>query len=384
MQMRLGVNARRLAGQRLGIGRYIEYLVKHWQRMLDPADRVVLYVQDSRGTDDLQKPDTVITKQLGPRLTGLLWENVLLPPRADEMDVLFGPSYTMPLMYPGRNVVVIHSLNEAQSGAHPWWYNFTYSQIYRLSAQKADVVIVPSESAKGDVQKFYGIPASKIEIVAEGVDEYFRPVGDEELLRATRRRYLGADRPYILFVGKLSQRRNIPTLMTAFSILKKREKIPHSLLLFGPNHLNLPLQRLVQELEITDSVVQTDGRVENHQELVAVYSAAALYVNASLYEGFSLTLVEAMACGLPVVTVNRAALREIAGDAALLVDEPTADSLADAMARVLKDSDLCQELRAKSVKRARMFRWEDTARRTLDILRRVAVDKFSKKRFYFH
>jgi glycosyltransferase involved in cell wall biosynthesis len=154
--------------------------------------------------------------------------------------------------------------------------------------------------------------------------------------------------------------------------LKKRWHLPHRLLLVGPNHLHLPLGQMATQLGITESLVQTDGRFTDHRELVAIYNAADLYVNPSLYEGFSLTLTEAMACGTPVVTVDRAALREIAGESALLVKDPSADPLAEAMHRVLSESDLRQELRAKGLERARLFRWEDTARGTLDILRRVA------------
>src|SRR5439155_12482961 len=115
---------------------------------------------------------------------------------------------------------------------------------------------------------------------------------------------------------------------------------PHALLLFGPNHLDLPLEELADELAIVDSFVQVDGKVENHAELAAVYSAADLYVSASIYEGFSITLVEALACGTPVVTVDTSAMREIADGAGVLVDQPEPEQLADAIAAVLGDEQL--------------------------------------------
>lgn len=370
--MNCGINARRLAGQRLGIGRYIEYLLKHWVRMALPSDRFSLYVREPLEKNDLQLSEAFMIKLLQPRLTGLLWENLLLSRHAKELDVLFCPSYTMPLRYRGRCVVATHSLNEAQSGTHPWWYKFTYTPWYRLSAQKADRVIVPSQSTKSDIQKYYGIPAHKIDVVPEGVDDSFRPMEDENVLRSIRQRYLGSNRPYILFVGKLSQRRSIPTLMAAFSLLRKRHRIPHALLLVGPNVLGLPLAQLAKDLDITDSLVQTDGRFADHRELIWIYNAADLYVYPSSYDGFSLTLVEALACGTPVLTVNRAALREIASGCALMVEEPTVQALVEAMRRGLFDTELRQDLRAKGLQRARSFRWEDTARRTLEVLRRVA------------
>lgn len=370
--MRLGVNARRLSGQRLGIGRYIEYMVKYWDEMLTPSERVTLYVQEPLPDDGLKLSDAFSVRQLRPRLTGALWENMLLPRRSADLDVLFGPSYTMPLAYRGRSVVAIHSINEIQPGAHPWRYRLTYTPWYRASALKADRVIVPSQSTSADIQRHYGIAPEKIDVVAEGVDDSFVPLDDEELVHATRVRYLGVDRPYILFVGKSSQRRNIPNLMAAFSLLKKRDGIPHHLLLMGPNPLGLPLEEMASDLGITDSFVQTEGRLGSHQEIIAVYNAADLYAYPSTYDGFSLTVVEAMACGLPVVTVDRPAIQEIAGGCALMIDEPTVDALADGMYQVLSDPALGEDLRKKGLERAGTLRWRNTAQQTLDVLRGVA------------
>ena len=370
--MRLGVNALRLSGQRLGIGRYIEYMVKYWGQILLPEDRVTIFVREPLNGNPLQLSGQFEIRQLGPKFTGALWENFMLPPQAKDMDVLFCPSYTMPLMYRGKCVVATHSINEVQKGTHPWWYNLTYLPRYRLSALKADKVIVPSEIVKRLVQEFYGVAAERIEMVPEGAPDFFRPIEDEALLRETRKRYLGVDQPYILFVGKLSQRRNIPALLTAFSMLKKSGKIPHKLLLFGPNVLNQPLEKIVAELGIQDSVVQTDGKIKEHKDIIPIYNAADLYILPSSYEGFSITLVEAMACGVPVITVNRGATREIADGCALMVDDPTPENLAEAMQRGLSDRKLTQELRAKGLQRARSYRYEETARLTLDVLRGVA------------
>jgi glycosyltransferase involved in cell wall biosynthesis len=369
--MRIGVNARRLAGQRLGVARYIEHLAKDWERMLDPAEDLIFFLREQLEPDDL--PDRLEKQVLGSRLDGLLWENVVLPRAARSLDVLFCPGYTVPVTYRGRSVVAIHSINEVQKGTHPWWYHLTYSQIYRSSAKRADRVIVPSQSTLEDIQTHYRLPTEKLVVVPQGADETFQPIDDPEALRATRVRWLGDDHPYLLWVGKLSQRRNIPALLEGFANLKRRNGFPHKLLLMGPNHQNLPLDEITHRLGIADSVVQTDGRVSNHDELALVYNAADLYVNASAYEGFSLTLVEALACGTPVVGVRRAAVAEIADGCAVLVDEPTPEILADAMERALSDESLRQDLRARGLERARGYRVEETARKTLDVLRDVAA-----------
>ncbi len=370
--MRLGVNALRLSGQRLGVGRYIEYMLGYWDSMLARGDRVVVYIREPVDTARLGLSSAFEFKVLASSAKGVFWENFVLPRHSRETDVLFCPSYTVPLTYRGRTVVATHSVNEVQSGTHSWWYNFTYSQRYRLSARKANAVVVPSGSTRQHVHDLYGVSEDKIAVVPQGVDDSFRPLDDETLLRATRRRYLGDDCPYILFVGKLSQRRNIPALVKAFSVVKQRCHIPHRLLLFGPNVSAVPLEKLTAECGVADSVVQTDGKLENHRDIIPVYSAADVFIHPSAYEGFSLTIVEAMACGRPVITVNRGAAKEIVDSAALTVEEPSVPELAIALERVLTDSALRRSLGAKALERAKCFRYEDTARHTLKILRQVA------------
>jgi glycosyltransferase involved in cell wall biosynthesis len=371
--VRLGIDARRLEGQRLGVGRYIEYLLKNWRGMITPADQVQVYVRPPLNGQAMPLGDQFHMRPLRPRLTGLTWETAVLGRRAaDEVDVLFCPSYTAPVGYHGPCVVATHSVNELEPGAHTWWYRFTYGWLHRRSAAKADRVIAPTEATKADIVRHYGVAPDRIAVIPQGADPAFRPLDDDALVRATRRKYTGDERPYVLFAGKLSRRRNIPLLMDAFALLKKRTGLPHRLLLFGPNHLGLPLAERAAELGISDSFVQTDGRVASHGELVAVYNAADLYVFASLHEGFSMTTVEAMACGLPVVAADCPALREVVGTCGWLVERPDADRLADAMAAVLTDAALSREMRRGSLRRAQDFRWDDVARRTLDVLRQVA------------
>ena len=371
--MRIGVSAWRWGGQPLGIGRYIEYLLKFWSRMVQADDRVIIFTHApfDRGLLDLSP--AFAARVLAPKMTNALWENLLLRRAARDLDVLFGPTYTIPLRYRGRSVVAIHSVDEAEPGVHSMWHRLTFSQRYRSSARSADRVIVNSQSTKDRVRDVYGIPADKIDVIWLGVDEAFRPMDDAAAVRATRVRYLGVDRPYILFVGGLSRRRNIPTLLEAFSRLKKRAKVEHHLLLVGPNRADLPLRQLAGQLDIADCVTQIDGVFAAHRELVPIYNAADLFVLPSSSEGFSLTMAEAMSCGTPVITVNRAALGEVAGGYALTIEAPDVELLTAAMERVVGSAETRQQLRARGLERARSFSWEDTARRTLNVLRQVAT-----------
>lgn len=370
--MNFGVNARRLEGQRLGIGRYIEYLLKYWKDMLGPDDSMTLYLREPLKESDGWIADNFETRVLRPKLTGLAWESIVLGPAVKGHDVLFCPSYTVPLTYKGPCVVATHSVNEVQKGTHPLWHEWVYGRIYDISARRADKVIVPSRSVRSDVEKHFNLSPEVMETVTEGADDSFQPVEDESVLEATRMEYFGDNKPYILFVGKFSQRRNIPLLIEAFAALKKRCQLPHHLLLMGPNILNLPLDKLVEDLGVKDDVLITNRIFPKHADLMALYSAADLYAFPSVYEGASNTNVEAMACGVPVVAGNCSAIADIIGEGGLLVDDVSVESFSQAMEKVLLDRGLWADLRAKGLEQSKLHRWSITAKRTFEIMKQVA------------
>jgi glycosyltransferase involved in cell wall biosynthesis len=370
--MHFGVNVRRLEGQRLGIGRYLEYLLRTWQGELGPDERMTLYIRAPLRAEDAWIERSFDVKLLGPSLTGVTWETLAMAPRMKDVDVFFGPSYSLPVGYGGRSVVAIHSLNETTPGAHPWWYHLTYAPLYRHSARKALKVIVPSQSVLDKVHEHYGVAPSRIEIVREGAPDSFAPIEDEDVLLETRRRYTGADDPYILFVGKFSERRNIPLLIRAFAALRADGSLPHNLLLVGPNHLKLPLQDLARELGVAEHVTIVNPAFTNHAEIVPLFSAADLYVFPSLFEGASNTVVEAMSCGVPVVAGRCEAIADIVEGSGMLVDDVSVDSIAAAMRAALTDRYRWQEMRGRGLEKSKTLRWSRTAKETLDILRWAA------------
>lgn len=371
--MRIGVNMRRLESQRLGIGRYLEYILLTWKDALKPSETMELYLRSPLRSEDAWIKERFETQIFGPRLTGVAWENLSMGPRLKDLDIFFGPSYSLPLAYGGRCVVATHSLNELTPGAHPWWYMATYSPLYRLSAKKAMKVIVPSQSVLEQVHSYYGIPYSRLELVREGAPDSFAPITDPEALRRTRLEYTGQDKPYILFVGKFSERRNIPLLIRAYAHLKKKTDIPHTLLLLGPNHLNHPLDELVWELGVQDCVTITNRAFAQHADIVPVFSAAELYAFPSIFEGASNTVVEAMSCGVPVVAGRSPAIADIVDGSGTLVDTISAESVAEAMADALTNRTRWQEMRDRGLAKSKTLRWSTNANRTLDILRWAAT-----------
>jgi glycosyltransferase involved in cell wall biosynthesis len=371
--LRIAFNGQRLAGQRLGVGRYIEYMLRHWARLVQADEEVTVFVRRPLESDLQDLHPNVRTVLLDSRMSGIPWENLRLSRAASAHDVLFCPAYSGPVSFTGRTVVATHSVNEATPGLHTWSYRQTYARLFRHCARRATRVIVPSTAIRDAVVEHYRVAAEHVAIIPQGADDAFQPVTDEAAKRAVRERYFGADRPFVLFVGKANSRRNIPMLVRAFAQLRTARRIPHGLLLFGPLTDGLPLADLCRELGVADDVVQTDGKVERHTDLVPIYSAADLFVHPSEQEGWSITTVEAMACGTPVIAADRGGLGEVARGHALMLDTPSVDALVDAMARVLDDSALRADLARRALARGRQLSWSNITRDTLQVVREAAI-----------
>lgn len=360
---------------RFGVARYTDYLISAMSRQLSSEDSITLFAPRPISPPVKSQGAPIHERTIGPRLTNALWENLILPFKCGDMDVIFGPSYTLPVFSPGKKVVCIHSVNEAEQGQHSFWYNLTYGLKYRLSAKVADRVIVNSQSNKDRVVSHYGISPDKVDVIWLGVDEKFRPMkGDKAnvILRDTRVQYIGEDRPYVLFVGTMSARRNIPMLIKAFAKAKKRHELPHALFLVGQNKEGIPIDQLARDSGVENSVVHFGGTFERHDGIVPIYNAADLFVMPSNTEGFSLTLPEAMACGVPAITSASSSLGEVANGYAHTLDHVEEENLSEAIAEVLTNRQLHQNLRERGLERARELRWDECARKTLLVLRQVA------------
>jgi glycosyltransferase involved in cell wall biosynthesis len=375
--MRIAFNGQRLAGQRFGVGRYLEYLLRHWAPALEGDEEVTLF---------LRKPLRESLGDLGERIkieviesnqTGLVWENLYLRSASAKHDVLFCPAYSAPLAYRGRLVVANHSVNESEPAAHSWWYRQTYARLYRHCARVADAVIVPGARTAEAVEHYYRVKPERIHIVHQGADDAFHPIQDKAVLDAARANFFGSARPYILFVGKGSPRRNIPMLVEAFAKLKAAG-FPHGLVLFGPYSGDVSLDSLIQSLGLEGDVVQTDGVIARHEDLVPIYAAADIFVHPSENEGWSMTTTEALACGTPVIASRRGGLGEVADGHAFMLDTPSVESLTDAMKQVLTDDELNARLRRLARERGAALRWGVLARQTLDIVRHVGRQGGSK------
>jgi glycosyltransferase involved in cell wall biosynthesis len=261
-----------------------------------------------------------------------------------------------------RTVLTVHDLSHVH---HP---QDTYPAMARKLARdlprqvdRAHAILADSESTKRDVIAHLGVPRPRIHVVYPGVASSFRPVGDKAAQEACRRRY-GLPERFLLHVGTLEPRKNLTRLIEAFRRLTEEPRFDLGLVLVGGKGWHDDaITRAIDEFPRAGRIVLT-GRVPR-EDLPLIYSLAEVFVFPSLYEGFGLPVLEAMACGTPVITSSVSSLPEVAGDAALLVDPESVTEIAAAVRGVTADPELSGLLRRLGLARAAAFPWDATARK---------------------
>jgi len=244
------------------------------------------------------------------------------------------------------------------------------------ASHKLSRVVTVSQWSKGELVNTFNLRPEQIEVIPSGVDaNKFRPLDNEVETTARLKATFGIQRPYLLHVGPCETRKNVLRLVQAFGDLKQRIHLPHKLVLVGASGpLSPTVQSEIARLELADEII-FPGRVSD-EALVRLYNCASVFLFPSLYEGLGLPVLEAMACGTPVVTSNCTALPETSGGAAALVDDPTSiENLSAVIQQVLEDDAYREALRRKGFARAKDFTWEAFSTAHLKLYRQVAEER---------
>jgi glycosyltransferase involved in cell wall biosynthesis len=250
----------------------------------------------------------------------------------------------------------------------PWALRMRLWPLWRNSIRAARFIICISEFTRRGLIEAFGYPEDRAFVTHLGVHDRYAPTPPEAT--AARLARYGLRGPYVLHVGKLQARKNIVRLLEAFHLMKRETGAPHVLALVGrKTWTSDDVQPTIDRLGLAPHIVHL-GHVDD-EDTPYLYSGASVLAYPSLYEGFGLPVIEAMACGTPVVTSDTTSLPEVAGGAALLVDPYRVESIAEALRRVVTDEALAASMRARGIERARAFTWENTARRTIEVYRRV-------------
>ncbi len=365
-----GVDGRPLLGEPTGVGRYLRNILRE---MVDLAPDLTLRLYlDREGDDGLGSHPRIERRRLkGSRGRNVVtWTQWVLPGmiRSEPVSLAHFPFYTMPLFLDCPSVITIHDITFS---LHPEWFpwkaRISFAALAPWSARRADHVLTVSECTRRDLARRYGLHSSRVTVVPLAADPAFSPRTPAEAGQVASR--LGLTPPYLLHLGSLHPRRNIERLLDAFAELAGgRPEV--QLVLAG--RVEAPwttMDPMIAERALEGRVVHL-GYVRE-EDLPALVSGAAALVYPSLYEGFGLPVLEAMACGIPVITSNVSALPEVAGDAALLVDPRSREAIAAAMRSILDEPRLRERLIEAGLRRASGFSWRRTAEGTLAAYRAV-------------
>lgn len=368
--MHIAINAHLLAHthsfRRAGVSHYIEQVLLHLAQ-IDHVNRYTVYT--TRGLDQaaLGLPANFVVKPsrlptINPRIR-IPWEQGIAPLiLRGNADLYHGCLNVAPLLSPVPTVITIHDLAFIRFPQTFRAYNRIYLDLAtRLSARRASRILAVSEHTKREVVGLLGVDPNRVIVTPNAARSHFRPP-EAAVLAQFRIRHQLPDQ-FILYVGTLEPRKNLTTLLEAFALLQRR--IPSIPLLIGGGKgwMYEPIFARLDQLQLRDRV-KFVGYIPE-EELPLWYAAATVFVFPSIYEGFGMPPLEAMACGTPVITSNTSSLPEVVGDAGLMVNPTDTQALAEAIYQLLTDPDLRNELRTRGLARSKHFSWAKTAAATL-------------------
>lgn len=358
--MKIGVMLRHV-GAPGGIGVYTRHILNS---LLRPGSRhrYFLIYRKPRQLGSFPVSSSV-REVLLPAPSALWWDQVAVPrfARREGLDLIFNPKLSVPLVTRAKTVLVMHGAEQfAVPQAFRWLDRLYFTLANPIYCRAASAVICPTHTGARDVARYMRADPGRIRVIYDSYNELCR-VLDRAEARAVQEKYSLPDR-YILFIGGLSPLKNLGNSLRAYHSLVGR--IPHRLVVVGFTRWKFSKDLAVlDELGLRDRT-QLLGFVSD-EEIPAIYNLADLLLFPSLYEGFGMPVLEAMACGCPVVTTETGCSPEVAGGAALLVDPYRPDRIADAVWRLLTDQALREELVEKGLRRAKEFSWRACAEETL-------------------
>lgn len=305
------------------------------------------------------------------RFLSRLYAQLVFPFKFHDFDVVH---FTKNLNLVGPLPPQVVTMYDLTAVLHPelmpkvdYWY---YKVIQKATLRKAERVIAISEDVAKGIETFYRVPRDRIRVVYLAAAEHFAPAAPEAIQKV-REKY-GISEKYFIHVGHLDRKKNLTMLVRAFDQARKQTGFTGQLVLVGekyPKGHDAALMPTIEELNLKNDVIFTGGAPD--QDLPVLLSGAIAKVFPSVHEGFGLAALEALACGTPLITGHSGAVGEVVGDAGIVLDALTVESISNAMSRLIRDPELAEDLRRRGLQRAQKFRWRESARQTLEIYQEV-------------
>lgn len=364
--MNIAIDYTAAARQRAGIGRYTRSLIRALSQQ-DEANQYALYVpRDARYLEDtysFPKNFRVAAAPLNERYMVALWQRAQIPLAVEiftgRADVFYSPDFVLPPTRARKKILTVHDLSflRVAETAVPNLKWYLEGAVPR-AVERADLILADSDATRNDLIEFFQTPPERVRTLYSGYDAMFQRVTDADELARVRATYK-LEKPFILNVGTIEPRKNLARLIEAFARLPQRDDLD-LVIAGGRGWMYDEIYAAPQKFGVSASVRFLGFTPD--ADLLALYALAEMFVYPSLYEGFGLPVLEAMACGAAVVTANNSSLPEVAGDAAVLIDARDTDALAGAMARFLDDTAWRGMMQQKALAQAKKFSWEKSAR----------------------
>ncbi len=351
-----------------GIGRYATRLLQAMAALTGAPEIVLLTTEreDRHGLWNRFEHHALPFCQLLPSLLTIGNAVVARAAHRYHLDLVHDPNGIAPFLWPERRARRIVTIHDAFAyvcpDEHDWLDNWRYRLLLPRAARGADAILTDSRHSANDLRRYLGMASGRVRVVACGVDSSFRPVSDRTELSDTLSR-LGISGPYLLYVGGINARKNVARLLEAYARIRGRHPDLKLVIAGKPQWKTSDITATYRRLDL-EPWVRFTGYVPD-TDLPALYGGAEAFVFPSLYEGFGLPPLEAMACGTPAIVSNTSSLPEVCGDAALQVNPLDVEAIAGAIDRILSDHDLADDLRRRGLARAEQFTWERAAREVL-------------------
>ena len=370
--MRFCVDAHAIGQHLTGNEVYVRNLLSEYARLDGSSEFVACISADQTDPAVMALPAGLRTERISRNpMVRLGWDltRTVAAVRPDLVHV----QYTAPLICPAAIVATVHDVSYVDHPEYfPCWRSRQLRLTVRNTVARAAKIIAPSEFSRREIMRVYGVERDKVVAIPNGVSSAFRPVSREAALARVMRRF-ALPAPFVLTVGDLQLRKNQTGLIRAFeALIREQPSLPHHLVLVGKDNWFSSTVRSAARKSAVASRIHFTGWIGD-EELLDFYNAADAFVFPSLYEGFGLPVLEAMACGCPVACSNRTATYEVADSCALTFDPENTSDLVRAMRDLLLDSELRARMGRLGQQRAAQFTWEEAARRTLDVYYEVAA-----------
>jgi len=354
--MKIGIDVQTTLGQKTGFGFYVNNLVKNLKK-IDKKNKYSFFKPDT--TRDLSAPKRFIWDQF----------EIVKKAMREKVDILHQPTFSAPILYNKKVIVTCHDLIALLYGKDiPFWSRQFFGRWMPFSYKKATKIICISENTKKDLIKLLKIKPEKIKVIHLAAADEFRPISDTKKIEEVKKKYK-INGKYFLHIGTLNPRKNLEFLIKVFNeIIKSFSE--YKLVITGKKGWYFEgLFNLVKDLKLSDKVVFT-GYIED-QDAPYLYNGSELFLFPSFYEGFGLPPLEAMSCGIPVISSNTSSMPEVVADAGILLSPTDQDAWVKSAFAILNNSDLREILSKKGLEQAKNFSWKKCAQETLKVYEEV-------------